>query len=203
VALVLALDPGTSTGWAVGAPGDTPLWGSRDFKGGSSGEVMGLFRHWLNQRCYELHPTLIVFEAPYIPQAHSKIPMNAATLRRLLGIVATVEAVGWELRIPVREATTLEIARFFLGTQRLARGAKKAATVEACRRYGWDVSDDNQADALALWAMAECKLAPALSSRRGEGPLFTGNRTPQAASQPGAFLGQPVDAGKTSNGRYT
>jgi hypothetical protein len=170
--VILSIDPATTTGWCYGRAGDVPTWGSRVFDGKTAGAVVGLFRHWLSARCYELHPTLLVFEAPYIPHAKSKIPMNAATLRRLLGIAATIEAVAWELRIPVREATALDIARFFLGTARLPRGAKKAATIEACHRYGWAVENDNEADALALFCLAEAHLAPELSAKRGCGPLF-------------------------------
>jgi hypothetical protein len=170
--VILSIDPATTTGWCYGRAGDVPTWGSRVFDGNTAGAVVGLFRHWLSARCYELHPTLLVFEAPYIPHAKSKIPMNAATLRRLLGIAATIEAVAWELRIPVREATALDIARFFLGTARLPRGVKKQATIEACHRYGWDVENDNEADAVALFCLAEAHLAPELSAKRGCGPLF-------------------------------
>jgi hypothetical protein len=170
--VILALDPGTQTGWAAGKAGGSPEWGSRKFEGKSTGQVIGIFRHWLNQRCYELRPDRIIFEAPYVPRPGSSMPMNVTTLRRLLGFAATIEATAWELRIPCYETTPLEVAKFFLGTARLKRDEKKLRTVEMCHHYGWPVEDDNAADALAIWAQAECAVAPEATCRRGSGPLF-------------------------------
>lgn len=200
---VLSIDPSSFVGWAFGTPGATPVWGSRKFDGKSTGAVCGLFRHWINQRCYELRPTVICLEAPYVPHARSKIPMNPMTLRRLLGMVATIEAVAWELRIPCREATTLEIARFFIGTQRLKRDEKKLRTIEMCQRYGWDVSNDNEADALALWHLAEFTYSPEIAARRGSGPLFIPPKqanAPPIVTDRGALL-FPTPEGSSSNAR--
>lgn len=180
--MILALDTATVTGWASGPAGANPpllQWGSRDFSGrGGNGEVVGKFRAWLCAKCYELKPRLIVFEAPYIPRPRERKggppPMNALTLRRLLGLVAVLESTAWELRIECCEATTGEISKFFTGKWRHGgRDAKKAATIEMCTAYGWDVAgDDNAADALALWAMAEGNVNPQASSARGDGLLF-------------------------------
>lgn len=201
--MILAIDPGTTTGWAAGEPGSTPEWGVRKFQGKTTGEVCGLYRHWMNQRCYDLKPSLIVFEAPYVPRPNSPLPMNVLTLRRLLGIAATIEACAWELRIRCNEATPLDIARFFLNTTKFKRDAKKAATIEMCRRYGWDVADsDDAADSLALWAMAECSVDPAATLRRGSGPLFISKQpnAPPTVADRGALLFPPPEGG-ASDGR--
>lgn len=178
--ILLAIDPGTVTGWAAGKAGGSPEWGSRKFDGKSNGQVCGVFRHWLNQRCYDLKPDLLVFEAPYVPRPGAAVPMNALTLRRLLGFAVLIEATAWELRIPCREVTTLDVARFFLNTTRLKREEKKRQTIEMCHHYGWRVEDDNAADAVAIWAMAECSVAPEATRRRGSGPLFIPPQTPAA-----------------------
>lgn len=199
--MILALDSATTCGWAAGEPGGAPVWGSRKFEGKATGQVIGMFRHWLNHLCYEHHPTLICFESPYVPRGASKIPMNPLTLRRLLGMAAMTEAVAWELRIRCNEATTLDVARFFIGTQRLKRDEKKLRTIEMCRRYGWDVSNDNEADALALWHYAESNVAPDIGLRRGAGPLFIPeNRTPPDPSRSEASLFPPPEGG-ASDGR--
>ncbi len=172
--MILALDTSTVTGWAAGRPGETPTWGERSFAGrGGNGEVIGKFRHWVNQCCYELKPTLVVFEAPYIPRPGrgpkfgGPPPMNALTLRRLLALVGEVEAVCWELRIRCVEATAPEISKFFLGNARQGgRDAKKAATIKMCGLYGWHTVSDNAADALALWHYAEFITEPQIASRR-------------------------------------
>jgi len=182
--MILALDPATTVGWAAGAPGETPTWGSRQFDGKATGAVVGLFRHWLIERCRELHPTLVVFEAPYIPRPNAAVPINAKTLRRLLGLVATIEAVSWELRVRCYETTALDIARFFVGSARMPRNAKKAATIDMCRRYGWHVTNDNEADALALWHLAEATVAPEIGLRRGAGPLMLPPK-PEMRAPPG------------------
>jgi hypothetical protein len=165
--------------------------------------VLGTFRHWLNQRCYDLKPTLIVFEAPYVPKPNSPQPMNVLTLRRLMGICATVEACAWELRIPCREATPLDIARFFLNTTKLRRVEKKAATIEMCKTYGWFLDENTDAaDALALWAMAECHIAPDAARRRGSGPLFIPQATaPPVVTDQGRSLFPPSDEGVRHHGR--
>lgn len=180
--MILTFDTSTCTGWAAGRPGETPRWGSRYFRADNNGELGAMFRHWVNARIFDVKPDLIVFESPYIPRPRKGPPkpgarvimMNATTLRRLLGLVFMVEAAAAEHRIECREATALEISQFFLGGggRILPREEKKAATIEMCARYGWHGLDDNAADALSLWAMAEAQVAPALAAARGVGPLF-------------------------------
>ena len=192
--MILSLDTATVVGFAFGQTGcEVPTFGARDFSGaGGNGEVIGKFRQWLNQRCYQLRPVLVVFEAPYIPVFQKRKPggpppMNALTLRRLIGLTETVCAVCWELHIECREATAGEISRFFTGVFRHSGGreAKKAATVAMCQAWGWDVEDDdNAADALALWAMAEAKVDPrAHQQRGGEGALFLRSANRDAAKK--------------------
>lgn len=185
--MILALDPATTTGWACGPAGGRPKWGHRNFGGAnvSRGLVFAQFRFWLHGGCAKLKPSLIVYESPYIPrmeQPRKPIPgqrpfvINADTLRRLLWFTGEIEEVAAELSIECREATTSEIAKFFTGKARWpgGRDEKKERTKEMCRAYGWDVENDNQADALALWAMAEAVVSPRAASARGDGVLFLG-----------------------------
>lgn len=182
--MILALDTATVTGWACGPVGGTPKFGSRNFGGSgvSRGLVFSQFRFWLHSGCHKLRPSLIVYESPYIPRpqeaakgAHQRrFVMNADTLRRLLWFVGEIEEVAAELNIECSEATTGEIAKFFTGKARWpgGRDEKKERTKEMCRNYGWDVTNDNEADALALWAMAEAIVSPRAASARGDGVLF-------------------------------
>lgn len=206
--MILAIDGATTLGFAWGRTGcDVPEFGSRNFAGpGGNGEVIAKARQWLNQRCYALRPGLVVFEAPFIPMGPARPgrrPMNMTTLRRLIGLTETIAAVCWELRIECREATVLEIARFFVGTQRFPgataderRRAKKACTIEMCGAFGWDVQgNDDAADALALWSMAECQVDPrAHSQRGGEGALFLRAAAQRAAQTRNAPRRQPRSA---------
>lgn len=178
--MILALDSATKCGWARGAAGvAVPQFGTADFSGGSTGQVVYNFRHWLADIIIDLRPRVIVFESIYVPHG---LVRNPKTLRRLYTIAGEIEAAAYEASIDVYEATASEISKFFLGTSRpLKREAKKLATIEMCRQYGWDPQDDNAADALAIWAMAEAKFDPAAARRRGDGPLFIPRKcdTPQ------------------------
>jgi hypothetical protein len=174
---ILALDPGTTTGWAVGSPGETPVWGARNLGvGKSSGQVISVFRAWLNTIIYQEKPSLIAFEAPYIARAGAAKPggpppQNAMVLRRLLALVGQIEAIAFELRIEVCESPTQEFCKYFTGKGRWpgGRDEKKRQTILACHRYGWlDVSEDS-ADALSLLAFAESIIAPEIASRRRAG----------------------------------
>lgn len=194
--MLLALDTSRHTGWAVGPAGSTPLWGVEDLGRQSTGHVIANMRRLLWRLLQTHRPTFVCFESPYFPRPGGRIPMNALTLRRLMGLTATVEGFCAELNIDCREATPLEIAHFFLGTSRpMNREAKKLATMEMCRQFGWAVDNDNCADALALWAMAEAKLDPAAATRRGEGPLFI-----PKTNRPGVVSSEPAIAATDHQG---
>lgn len=204
--MILALDTATVTGWAAGRPGETPQWGARDFSGrGGNGEVGGKFRFWLQGMCHQLQPRLIVFESPYVPfprKDNQRAPMmNPLTLRRLMGLALIVETTAWELRIKSFEATTGEISKFFTGTSRHGgRDQKKAATIAMCRRYGWDVAEnDDAADALALWCMAEAKEDPDAALSRGVGPLFL---SPKKVSAPRSSAAGRLESGVYVDTKY-
>jgi hypothetical protein len=190
--MILALDQATRTGFCFGAPGDNPSWGIKDFggRGRTNGEIVSGFRQWLWGVCRAINPTLVVFEAPYVPRMAS-----AVVLRRLLALAGTIEAVTYELKLQCREASAMEISRFFLGRYRpLGRAGKKAATIETCAQYGFEVDDDNIADAISLWLYAEATIAPDIAGLRGIGPLMIGKpaaknvNTPEVAT-PGRSVG--------------
>lgn len=190
--MLLALDTARRSGFAWGNPGDTPQWGVYDYGPHATGEIGARFRAWLGGLVDRVEPDLIAFEAPYLPRGKFA---NALTIRRLNGLAFTVETLCAERHIRCYEASILDIAKYFLGTSALRRDEKKAATIEMCGRYGWHVTDDNAADSLALWAMAEATIDAAAARRRGVGPLFipqpSKTKRPRSA-QPGA-LNLPID----------
>lgn len=202
--MILALDTSRFTGWAIGPPGATPLWGVEDLgrQSLSTGQVIVNMRRLL-WRLFQAHrPTLVCFEAPYLPRPGGRVAINALTIRRLMGLAATVEGFCVELGVECREATPVEIAKFFLGKSRpLKREGKKLATMEMCRQYGWAVDNDNCADALALWAMAEATIDPAATARRGEGPLFLKTNRPGGISSEAAIGTTTSPRGQTNGER--
>lgn len=167
--MILFLDAAGTTGVAFGAPGSEPKFATRSFIGrGASGEVVARFRAWLVATIDKLEPSVIAFESPYIPRFGSKgPPQNAVTIRRLHALCGTIEAVCWERNIDCYEAGASEITRAFTGRGSWgSRDKKKAATVAQAKRYGWDVANHDEADALAGWCLAESILDPIAAAQR-------------------------------------
>lgn len=180
---ILALDQATTSGFCFGAIGGSPTWGSIKFRGEGNGAIFAEYRSWLVQMVAQAGPTIVVFESPFIPhnaaprfgkggKLSSAIPMNPLTLRRLLYMAGCIEEVCSAAGVRCREVTPAEVTKFILNRVRMNRNEKKAETLRVIRAYGFDVADDNCADAVAIWLKTEATLSPALASRRGEGPLF-------------------------------
>jgi Holliday junction resolvasome RuvABC endonuclease subunit len=171
--MILALDMATRTGWASGVIGAVPSWGAQDFgRNRSNGEVLSAFRSWLCGKMDEIQPSICAFESPYMPGPNSPFsaPANASTIRRLFAFAGITEAVCFERRLKCYEARPSEITRAFLGGPApKRREEKKAATVKMARLLGFDVADDDEADAVALWCFAEAQFSPAMISRRRAG----------------------------------
>jgi hypothetical protein len=84
-----------------------------------------------------------------------------------MALCETIDAVCWEKKIPCYEVGTSEVCLFFTGQGSWGgRDKKKAATVARARLYGWNVANDDEADACAIWCAAENRLAPALAQQR-------------------------------------
>lgn len=184
--MILALDTATTSGAAWGNVGTQPQWTAFTAKGASLGAKLWRFRAWLNSVIDETNPTLIVYESRYLPvgrqprvvRAGTAVgvapagtpPINIDVLKLLLGIDGEVHEVAFGRVIELREATSAEFIAYFTGKARHGgRAAKKAATIAACDRMGWVTESDDVADALALWAFAEHKVAPEIAARRMAG----------------------------------
>lgn len=171
--ILLTLDQARVCGFCygvIGAPASELCFGSIDLGKHDTGQFLGQWRRWLDQMMRDVRPERVCFESPYVPVLRGQ-PMNAVTLRRLMAMAGYIEEVADAYGIGCFEATTLEMSRFLLG--RVPRKVeKKALTVEAVKRYGFDVGADDAADAVALWLLSEATLAPEIGLRRGVGPLF-------------------------------
>lgn len=170
--IVLALDVATRTGWAAGRICSTPVWGTQQFgRGKSNGDVLYAYRIWLLEKIDEVQPELICFESPFMPTVDSQFAQegarNALTVRRLFGFAGITEATCVERHIRCYEARPSEIIHHFIGGRvPKKREEKKAAAVAMCKRLGFDVADDDEADAVALWCYAESIFEPKMISRR-------------------------------------
>ena len=151
---ILALDLAGQMGWAFGAPGETPRSGSvslgRD--GASRARQYHAFREWLSSwRSVEPDTRLVIYESPLTPDmVHGHT--NIDTLRFLIGLAEHAEEALYGTGVDLREAKVSQVRAYFIDTNRIKRAAAKVATKMRCKQLGWTYSDDNAADALALFA---------------------------------------------------
>lgn len=160
--IVLGLDLATTTGFARGAPGAEPDYGSQRFgrDGASHDAIFGHALDWLiEQTQAPSRPDVIVIEAP-IPM-HAKLgATNADALTILHGLVAITRAVAFMRSIyDVRTRTVGEVRKYFIGPGGARTKGKEAKRLimRKCRLLRWEPKNDNEGDALALWSY-ECAL---------------------------------------------
>lgn len=154
---ILSLDLATQTGWAEGNPGDEmPRFGTVRFAppGASKEEVFAGVLREFTPRFAAFPPRVIVFEAPSLFQLRDG-KSNPTTVAVLFGIPAIIQALARHFRIPViREAYPWDVRKHFIGNGRLPRKKAKAAVVAECHRKGWNVANDDEGDACAIWDFA-------------------------------------------------
>jgi len=146
---VLALDLGTTTGWAVRSPDGAIVSGAQSFRpqrfeGGGMRYLR--FKRWLT----ELKATTDGLGAVYFEEVRRHAGVDAA--HAYGGFLATLTAWCEHHQIPYRGVPVATIKRHATGKG----NADKAQVLAAMRARGHAPSDDNEADALALldWAVA-------------------------------------------------
>lgn len=174
---ILALDLATVTGFAYGKPGERPKTGSVRF--GRVGDPRPVsyraYREWLRKmldgpatvRAADYFD-LVVFESPSMSVMHTG-KTNVDTLKKLIGFSEHTEELCHGI-VELREANVAQVRAFFLGSARIKREEAKRLTIRKCAEYGWEVGDDNAADAAALWAYQVSCLRPDIGQNMT--PLF-------------------------------
>lgn len=144
---VMFFDLATSSGWAVGTATEVEAFGvfvlPKTFD--NFGQYLNLARAKIDTLVWEYKPDTLAFEAPWL-SPHDKL----ANIRKLHGLPNVVEQLADHYGLHCREATPHDIAVHFLG-RGYPRGGnrKKVATKVKCRDAGYDVSGDDDADAIA------------------------------------------------------
>jgi crossover junction endodeoxyribonuclease RuvC len=152
---ILGLDLATVTGWALARPGHRHLSGVHRIAPPNTaiGYFLLAFEEWLIGQIEVLQPNAVVFEAPILTGGETSIE----TARKLMCLAGFTEATAIRKKIPiVKEVNNQQLKVFWAGTGR----ASKEQMVEAARARGYDVSNHNEADALAIVDFAIVKLAP-------------------------------------------
>jgi Holliday junction resolvasome RuvABC endonuclease subunit len=152
IAPILALDLGTSTGWAIRRGDGLVLSGSASFKPGryeGGGMRFLRFAQWLD--------SLDVPQAVYFEEVRRHAGTDAA--HAYGGFLATLTAWCERRSIPYAGIPVGTIKRHATGKG----NAGKPEMMAAMRAKGFTPADDNEADALAilLFAMEQHRNAPA------------------------------------------
>ena len=147
---LLALDLGTTTGWALRTPDARIVSGTMSFRPGrfEGGGMRYLrFRRWLT----ELKATTEGIEAVYFEEVRRHAGVDAA--HAYGGFLATLTAWCEHHQIPYSGVPVGTIKKHAAGKG----NATKGEMVAAARARGHTPGDDNEADALALlaWAAGE------------------------------------------------
>jgi hypothetical protein len=145
---ILALDLGTTTGWAIRGFDGLITSGTVSFKPGryDGGGMRYLrFTNWLSEIDRLSGPV----EAIYFEEVRRHAGTDAAHVHG--GLLAVLTSWG-ELRgVPYQGAPVATIKRHATGKG----NASKQAMIDAARKRGFSPTDDNEADAIAilLWAI--------------------------------------------------
>jgi hypothetical protein len=148
-ARVLALDLGTETGWAMRVGGEiccgTQAFRPQRFEGG--GMRFLRFRRWLLEM-----KGADGLDAVYFEEVRRHLGVDAAHLYG--GFMAHLTAWCEHHSIPYSGVPVGTIKRSFCGKG----NADKPTMIAAARERGYDVANDNEADAIALLLYAESSL---------------------------------------------
>lgn len=144
---ILALDLATACGWAIGAPSETPRFGTHVLPscGDDVGKFAWAFHDWLTPLVSTERPHLIIYEAPVLPRQ-----TTPATVIKLNGLAYDTEKIARYHRVRVVKANVSRLKKFWTGSGR----ATKDDMMAAARRQGLRVRTEHDADACAAWALA-------------------------------------------------
>jgi Holliday junction resolvasome RuvABC endonuclease subunit len=148
---VLGLDLATNIGFAIGELGGDPIFGGHRLPdtGADLGRFLIAFEDWLVAVLDREAPARVFFEAPILSQ-------STMTARKLMCLAGETERICVRRGLPVFEVVISQAKKFIAGHGY----ADKQMVVEAARARGWKVTNDNEADACAIWLYGCATLAP-------------------------------------------
>lgn len=156
---LLCLDLATSVGFSVGTESGVEAHGSHRLPstGNDIAAFLKAYRAWLTSMIQRHLPHEVVFEMPILPAT-----TNIATLRKLYCLAGLTELIAKDLGCRVGEANLMDIRRHFIGTARAPKEVPKEdrrkwmkdRITSSARKRGFRPANDDDADALALFAYA-------------------------------------------------
>jgi hypothetical protein len=158
--ILLSLDLGTVTGWAIGLSDDAPRCGSVSLGQDTEqhGRVFAALQQWLNGALEDWHPDGVAFEATLPLPAYRNVGTSEAAVRIAFGMRAIVEATCTTAGVRYAALPVSSIRKHFIGMASAgSREATKLAVVRRARSLGFigpRNHDDDAADAAACWDLA-------------------------------------------------
>lgn len=143
---ILALDTATRTGYCFGKGHDLQFGHyilPKELQ--EEGEKFFHFSVWVSRLIELEKPEAIIIEKPFV---------RGYSTFYLFGLVAVAQAVAASFGIPVMKATPSTIKKSFTGNGK----ASKMDMVDRAKEKGYQVTVDDEADAIALHLYAQSKL---------------------------------------------
>lgn len=154
---ILAIDCGTTSGAAFdnseGRPVFVTWYGNRWSAPGEFGARLHEFDVWVSDLITLNKPDAIAFEAPLVAVG-GNVKTNHDTVRFLYGLAAEVERIAYANSIASFEVNVGTVKKQFAGSGR----AQKSDVMFRARQLGWEVKNEHEADAAALWFFAKSML---------------------------------------------
>lgn len=156
---LLCLDLATSVGFSVGTESGVEAHGSHRLPstGNDIAAFLKAYRAWLTSMIQRHLPHEVVFESPILVGSN-----GIAALRKLYSLAGLTELIAKDLGCRVSEANLMQIRKHFIGATRAPAEVPKAERrqwmkeriISSARKRGFRPANDDDADALALFAYA-------------------------------------------------
>ena len=151
---ILAVDPATVSGFAVGEPGSAPRLWTVDFRNKKNDELEAICANAVGhftRAVLDHKPTHLAIELPFPSQ-------RFATMQITLGLYGIMTGVAIGKGLQIMRAPISEWRKYFLGTGKLPGKESKRAALAVCKQFGWSAPDHNAAEAAGIWCWATGQL---------------------------------------------
>ena len=154
---ILAFDIGVNMGVAFGDAHGPPSCHTEVLaEPGSSHPVRFCQALRMSSRLIDkLRPDVVVIEKPIA----AGVAGSEARVQYAMGYRGCIFGVAQMKGVRATEFTVFEIREYLIGDGKLKRDIAKPAVFEACKGFGWSVSNYDESDAAAVWHFARAKLA--------------------------------------------
>lgn len=170
---IIAFDLARKTGCAIGDASASPICHTEVLGevGSRHGIKFAQVLYMTKRLILEHKPDFVVIEKPIA----TGVAGSENRVQLAMGYRACVMASAHLYQVKFHHYDVQDIRRHFIGRGDLRRDPAKAAVMRRCKQLGWNVSNDDEADACAVWDYARSRLAN--KSTMPQGGLFDDGNT--------------------------